>query len=67
MAKRLSADIVSSKDMTENLKKKLADIFSKLRDEQSKSVELEKKLEDAKKTVGSAQNQRNSLMQLSKV
>ncbi len=67
MAKRLSADIVSSKDMTENLKKKLADIFSKLRDEQSKSVELEKKLENAKKTVGSAQNQRNSLMQLSKV
>lgn len=67
MAKRLSADIVSSKDMTKNLKKKLQDILLKIRDEQSKSVELEKKLEDAKKTVGSAQNQRNSLMQLSKV
>lgn len=67
VAKRLTTDIMASRKSAESLKRKSIEVQAKLAEEQDKYKQQEKELEQFRKTVGSANAQKESLSLLAKV
>ncbi|KAK4015578.1 hypothetical protein OUZ56_030552 [Daphnia magna] len=66
VAKRLTTDIMASRKSAESLKRKSIEVQAKLAEEQDKYKQQEKELEQFRKTVGSANAQKESLSLLAK-
>ena len=67
VTKRLTTDIMSSRKTVDNLKEKTNEIYTKATEAQDKYKSMEIELEEFRNTVGSANQQKESLSYLAKV